>query len=349
MSSSYKLKSYFSKEWFSYNFLVLISYYFTAIFGMNYIHYEGATPIWAPAGIVFATVFIFGYKIWPAIFLGAYALNYPILSSLGSTFLEINLSALLCAGGNTLVVLIGYYTVSKLTDKSHPFKNIHNIIIFLFFGMIVPALLNSLTGGLTYSNITNNWNNFFPFWLNWFLGDLGGIIILTPLILNFKKEELLLTKVPKLIEFILLTIFLYFIINLFFVVDFILPLSIVLPVILIFIFRFGKFETALSVFILSIFSIWILNNPNNIFYKIYPYAPLIPLTFSLISISVTSIVVSTVLSEDRHKRNELLKKNTELNQWYQITLDREERNIELKKEVNELLKKLGTPKKYLTK
>lgn len=315
MLNSFKLKSYFSKEWFLFNFLVSISYYITAIFGMNYAHFEGATLIWPPAGIALASVFIFGYKIWPAIFVAAFTLNFPILSSFSTNFLEINISALLCATGNTIEAIFGYYAVNQLTNKTHPFKNIYNIIIFLLFGMITPAFISSTVGTLTYSSITYNWDNFFSFWINWFTGDVSGIIILTPLLLNFNKEELLLTKIPKLIEFISLTIFLFIIIKVFFVVDFILPLSIVLPVLLIFIFRFGKFEAALSILFLSIFSLLILEDTNNVFYNIYPHNPIAPLTFLLISTSITSVIISIVLSREKVIKEELKMKNAELNQW----------------------------------
>src|SRR3989440_12133110 len=56
--------------------------------------HASASPVWPPAGIALAALLLFGYRVWPAIFIGAFAVNFwttlNILSSLG------------IAGGNTL-------------------------------------------------------------------------------------------------------------------------------------------------------------------------------------------------------------------------------------------------------
>lgn len=44
--------------------------------------------------------------------------------------------------------------------------------------------------------------------------------------------------------------------------------------------------------------------------------------------------------------NELHRQLEELQRWYAVTVDREERNLELKREVNDLLKEAGRPAKY---
>lgn len=48
-------------------------------------------------------------------------------------------------------------------------------------------------------------------------------------------------------------------------------------------------------------------------------------------------------------RSELEDKMEELQRWHNVTLGREERVLELKAEVNDLLSLLGKPKKYLNK
>ncbi|HPD64085.1 MAG TPA: PAS domain S-box protein [Bacteroidia bacterium] len=52
------------------------------------------------------------------------------------------------------------------------------------------------------------------------------------------------------------------------------------------------------------------------------------------------------ITEKRKMEKELREKLDELQRWYSVTVGRENRNIELKKEVNELLTKLGQPPKY---
>jgi len=51
--------------------------------------------------------------------------------------------------------------------------------------------------------------------------------------------------------------------------------------------------------------------------------------------------------EERKQAEEKIKAQlNELQKWYATTMGREERIIEMKKEVNALLKQLGKPKKY---
>lgn len=349
MIDLYKLNKYFSLDWFIFSFLVLLFYLILSFLGLSYGAYEGVVVIWLPAGIALAAFFIFGYRIWFSLFFAAFVLNYSLVNLQYTNFNEAILISLMRAFGNTIAPIFGYYFINLLTNKKHPLKNLNNIIIFILFGAILSTAISSIIGAYSSVILYKNWDAFLTIFFDWWLGNMGGIIIITPLFLNFKKENFLLSKPYKLFEFILLSLFLFFVIQTFFIVNFILPISVVLPIILIYIFRFGKFEVSLSIFILTIFSILILENPENLFFKLYPTNPIIPIVFLLISISITSMIVAAILEDDKEKRNELLKKNIELNKWYELTIDREERTIELKNEINELLEKQGFPKKYLKK
>lgn len=349
MIDLYKLNKYFSLDWFIFSFLVLLFYLFLSFLGLSYGAYEGVVVIWLPAGIALAAFFIFGYRIWFSLFFAAFVLNYTLFNIQNTNFDEVISISLMRAFGNTIAPIFGFYFINLLTNKEHPLKNLNNIIIFILFGAILSTAISSIIGAYSSVILYNDWNAFLTIFFDWWIGNMGGIIIITPLFLNFKRKDFLLSKPSKLFEFILLTLFLYLIVQTFFIVNFILPISIVLPIILIYIFRFGKFEISLSILILTLLSVQILENPENIFYKIYPTNPIIPIVFLLISIAITSIIIAAILSDDKEKRNELLKKNIELNKWYELTIDREERTIELKNEVNELLEKQGFPKKYLKK
>ena len=60
--------------------------------------HPSATPVWPPTGISLAAFLLLGYWVWPAIFLGAFAVN---VTTAGST-----VSSLSIATGNTLEGLI---------------------------------------------------------------------------------------------------------------------------------------------------------------------------------------------------------------------------------------------------
>jgi PAS domain S-box-containing protein len=52
------------------------------------------------------------------------------------------------------------------------------------------------------------------------------------------------------------------------------------------------------------------------------------------------------ITEGKEAENELHRQLEELQRWYAVTVDREERNLELKMEVNALLKEAGRPARY---
>ncbi len=67
---------------------------------------KNATPVWPPTGIAIAAMLIFGYRIWPGIFLGAFVVNL---------FTDITLlTSFALASGNTLESVVAVYLVWKL-------------------------------------------------------------------------------------------------------------------------------------------------------------------------------------------------------------------------------------------
>ena len=64
-----------------------------------------ATAVWPPTGIALAAFLIFGVRVWPAIFAGAFVAN---LTTAGSVLTSIGI-----AGGNTLEGLLGAYLVQR--------------------------------------------------------------------------------------------------------------------------------------------------------------------------------------------------------------------------------------------
>src|SRR5213075_688039 len=64
-----------------------------------------ASPVWPPAGIALAALIVFGYRMWPAIFVGAFFVNF---ATAGNFFTSFGI-----AGGNTLEALCGAWLVNR--------------------------------------------------------------------------------------------------------------------------------------------------------------------------------------------------------------------------------------------
>src|SRR5438105_8541735 len=68
--------------------VVAIAYFVTARLGLELALVHGqVTPVWPPTGIALVAVLVFGYRMWPAIAVAAFAVNLPYgpLSAIGIT------------------------------------------------------------------------------------------------------------------------------------------------------------------------------------------------------------------------------------------------------------------------
>jgi integral membrane sensor domain MASE1 len=151
-------------------------YYGTARLGLSLAStVPSATAIWPPTGISLAAVLLWGYRMWPAIALGAFLANIdtdiPVYSTLGITV------------GNTCEALLGAYLL-RLTDFRATFERVRDVMSF-----VILAALVSTTVSATLGTASILWggeiagDQFGTAWRTWWLGDLGGDLIVASAIL----------------------------------------------------------------------------------------------------------------------------------------------------------------------
>src|SRR5882672_6939046 len=88
-----------------------------------------ASAVWPCTGIALAALLLFGYRVGPAIFAGAFLVNF--------TTAETALTSLGIASGNTLEALAGCYLVNRFAAGQLVFQRSQNIFKFvLLAGML---------------------------------------------------------------------------------------------------------------------------------------------------------------------------------------------------------------------
>jgi signal transduction histidine kinase len=135
-----------------------------------------ATPVWPPAGIALAALMRGGTRLWPAVFIGAAAVNFTIQHSL--------VAALAIGAGNTLEALLGALAARYVFGAGRdPFDRPAQIFQFVGIALACALVAASIgtgalaaLGALASGPIALNW-------LTWWLGDAAGIIIVAPLML----------------------------------------------------------------------------------------------------------------------------------------------------------------------
>jgi diguanylate cyclase (GGDEF)-like protein len=156
-----------------------------------------ATPVWPCTGIAIAALLIFGYRLWPAIFAGAFFVN---LATAGTV-----LTSLGIATGNTLEALVGCYLVTRFANGRDAFQTTQNIFKFALFGAAVSSAISATIGCTTLVlGSLATWSHFPSIWLTWWLGDGVGAFIVTPLILLWVENPKLHWTRKQLVELLLL-------------------------------------------------------------------------------------------------------------------------------------------------
>ncbi|HEV3392966.1 MAG TPA: MASE1 domain-containing protein [Chthoniobacterales bacterium] len=133
-----------------------------------------ASPVWPPAGIALAALLVFGYRVWPAILVGAFFFN---VTHAGDLFTSFGI-----ASGNTLEALCGAWLVNRFAGGTRAFDSAQNVFKFAAATAVSTALSPSI--GVTTLALSGfaAWSNYGSVWLTWWLGDLAGGLIVAPLL-----------------------------------------------------------------------------------------------------------------------------------------------------------------------
>jgi integral membrane sensor domain MASE1 len=137
---------------------------------------SSVTAIWPPTGIALAAIVLGGYRLWPGVALGAFLANswtgVPIYTTFGITI------------GNTLEPVVGAYLLARFGGFNPRLERVRDIGALVVFAGVLSTTV-SATFGVTSLLAGNQINaeDFGEVWRTWWLGDMGGDLIVAPVIL----------------------------------------------------------------------------------------------------------------------------------------------------------------------
>jgi len=236
---------------------LLTSLYFVAgKFGLSmaFVH-PNATAVWPPTGLTLAALLLFGYRVWPGIFLGAYLVN---ISTAGSMATSLGLAV-----GNTLEGLVGAYLVNRFANGRHVFDRPHDVFRFAVLAGLGSTMV-SATIGVTSLALAGYaaWANYGAIWLTWWLGDAAGDLILAPLLVLWGNHLTVQWRWQKGLEAAALGLLIVLVgqaafSGVFFDESQKYPLEFLcLPLLVWTAFRFGPREAATATFLIAAIAVW---------------------------------------------------------------------------------------------
>jgi signal transduction histidine kinase len=185
------------------NLLIFTAYFITAKIGLSLDPVSGfASLVWAPSGIALAGMLTCGYLVAPSIFAAAFLVNFitgapPVFS-------------LAIAIGNTLEIITANYLLSSVSFRNS-LDRLQDAWNLIFLGGIVSPIIAATIGttSLVFAKITPNGISG-EMWLAWWVGDMLGIILFTPLILVWvypQKNQISYSKALELLAVIIIFLF----------------------------------------------------------------------------------------------------------------------------------------------
>jgi len=216
--------------------------------------HASASPVWPPAGIGLAAILLLGYRAWPAIFVGAFLVN---LTTAGDIITSVAI-----ASGNTLEALAGAWLVNRFAGGKNVFDRPQGVFKFALAAAI-SGVVSPLFGvtSLALDGFAD-WTTYGAIWVTWWLGDVTGDLIFTPLVLLWGIKWKLAWKKEEAVEVGVLLLLLALLSAVVFggwleISAKNYPIAFICgPIVIWTAFRFTQRETAAGIFILSVIAVW---------------------------------------------------------------------------------------------
>ena len=141
-----------------------------------------ASPVWPATGIALGILLLRGYRVWPAIFVGAFLAN---VSSTGSIY-----ASAAIALGNSLEAVVGALLINRLSGGIRTFTTPAGIAKFVLISAAATAISPAIgVSSLSFGGYAE-WAGFSPIFVTWWLGDLAGALVVTPVLVLWAGNPL---------------------------------------------------------------------------------------------------------------------------------------------------------------
>jgi PAS domain S-box-containing protein len=137
------------------------------------------SPVWPAAGVALAAMLIFGYRIWPAVAVAAFIVNFftgiPHFAAAGTAL------------GSTAGPLCGAWLLRQLPAFRPSLTRLRDVLGMSILGALCGTAVSATvgTGVLALAGVHTR-SGLAPAWLTWWWGDATGVLIVTPLVLTFR-------------------------------------------------------------------------------------------------------------------------------------------------------------------
>jgi diguanylate cyclase (GGDEF)-like protein/PAS domain S-box-containing protein len=162
--------------------LLALAYFIAARIGLSLaLVGHSVSVFWPSSGIALAILMLYGSRLWPGVFVGAFCANLfsslPVLSVFG------------IATGSTLEALLGAFLLSRHAHFSVDLSQARDIFRLMWRGGILSTLLGAIIGVLCLQWAgAIQWDQYGQTMLLWWMGDGMGVVLFTPILIAFLRH-----------------------------------------------------------------------------------------------------------------------------------------------------------------
>ena len=140
------------------------------------------TPVWAPTGIALAALVLGGFRLWPAVAVGALVAN----ATSGASIPE----AAAISVGNTLEALVGAALLARVGFRP-ALDRVRDVLALILLAAVASTAV-SATNGVTTLWLSGDvaGSDYASNWLLWWIGDAMGALIVAPLLMVWLSTPL---------------------------------------------------------------------------------------------------------------------------------------------------------------
>jgi signal transduction histidine kinase len=139
-----------------------------------------ASPVWPATGFAIAILLLRGYRVWPAIFVGAFLAN---VSSAGSIYTSVAI-----ATGNSLEGVVCALLINRWSSGGRTFTTPARIVKFALISTAATAISPAIgVSSLSFGGYAE-WAKFGPIFISWWLGDLAGALVVAPVLVLWADD-----------------------------------------------------------------------------------------------------------------------------------------------------------------